>query len=466
MSAFFQALNQGYAPQQILSYLSKSIPKMSKPIKNAQKAGYTVQQILGFLSKNFDQQDRLGMTETERHTANRKADAERTKHGLKMAATAVAAPIAASVVGNALSRALPSGLANLTAGMNPIGGPSNIPQQPQAPSPSPSPLGPTSPQQQAMPQQQTAQALPQQPPIGYNVTSVTQPQVNTQAQVKSNKINELWEAVSKGNVSRKDPNLSMFLKMARQFNHYRGLRSKEQFEQLYDKFEELQGQGLGMPEIARKLTAANEEIIGQKPESMEPPSQELDVPKEEVKRAPIAKSETVATPHGVGEVREVRNGQAIVDVDGKLHKVKEEELEASPIPEKELADLYEDLIKGIEGETGEDVSRMVQWAGYDPKNNTLTFLPHTGKLYKYGDISPEDAALLTDILSTRKTSGENFIGAWKAGSKSPIGAALSKLIRKLQSERGGKGNEYEETHEPIYSAYEPAIQAKKKKKKK
>ena len=109
---------------------------------------------------------------------------------------------------------------------------------------------------------------------------------------------------------------------------------------------------------------------------------------------------------------------------------------------------------------------MVQWAGYNPETNTLQFLPHTGKLYKYANISPEDAALLTDILSVRKTSGANFIGAWKKDSKSPIGAALSKLIRKLQSERGGKGNEYEETHEPIYSAYEPAIQAKKNKKKK
>jgi hypothetical protein len=180
----------------------------------------------------------------------------------------------------------------------------------------------------------------------------------------------------------------------------------------------------------------------------------------------ITKNETVATPHGVGEVKEIRNGKAIVEVDGKKHQVDEDELEASPIPEKDLAALYDDLIKGIESETGEDVSRMVQWAGYNPETNTLQFLPHTGKLYKYGNISSEDAALLTDILSTRKTSGENFIGAWKAGSKSPIGAALSKLIRKLQTERGGKGNEYEETHEPIYSAYEPAVQAKKKKKKK
>lgn len=179
----------------------------------------------------------------------------------------------------------------------------------------------------------------------------------------------------------------------------------------------------------------------------------------------IEKNSVVSSPNGVGEVKEIRNGQAIVEVDGKLHKVKEEELEAPPIPEKELSTLFDDLMEGIEKETGEDVSRMVQWAGYNPEKNTLQFLPHTGDMYTYDNISEEDASLLTDILSTRKTTGSNFIGAWKKDSKSPIGAAMSKLIRKLQAERGGKGNEYSAKHGTIYSAYEPAIQAKKKKKK-
>jgi len=109
---------------------------------------------------------------------------------------------------------------------------------------------------------------------------------------------------------------------------------------------------------------------------------------------------------------------------------------------------------------------MTSWAGYDPKKNSLAFMPHGGGIYIYEDITPEDASLLTSVLNTRKTSGENFIGAWKAGSKSPIGAAMSALIKKLQSERGGKGNEYSGKFETLYNYLEPAIQAKKKKKKK
>ena len=124
------------------------------------------------------------------------------------------------------------------------------------------------------------------------------------------------------------------------------------------------------------------------------------------------------------------------------------------------------MISGIEEETEQDVSRMVNWAGYDPKTNELSFLPHDGALYIYKNISPEQKDMLTSILSTRKTSGGNFIGPWKAGSKSPIGAAMSALIKQLQAERGGKGNEYEEKYETVYNYLEPAVKAKKKKKKK
>ena len=460
MSSFFQALGQGYTPQQILGYLSKSVPAMSKPIQKAQKAGYSVQQILGFLSKNFDQQDRRGMTETERHTANRRADAERTKYGLKMAATAAAVPIASTALSSALSRSLPQSLRSAApslAAQSALPGGGNA-QMPQAGNILPgTQTPPTSPQPQTNQPQPTAQTvLPsasQQPPNLGNVTSVTQSTNKPQLDFVGlkNKYKGFFDKIDQ--LNQTGNNVDTISAYFRKFSP----SQSEKFEkETGTKLEEIVGEYIAMQPEVEPLQA--EQV-------MESPSQKLphSVP-EEIK--PITKSETVSTPHGVGEVKEIRNGKAIVEVDGKKHQVNEEELESSPLPEKDLAALYDELIQGIEEDTGEDVSRMVQWAGYNPETNTLQFLPHTGKLYKYSNISPEDAALLTDILSTRKTSGENFIGVWKAGSKSPIGAALSKLIHKLQAERGGKGNEYEETHEPIYSAYEPAIQAKKKKKKK
>lgn len=507
MSAFFQALGQGYNPQQILGYLSQSIPQMAKPIKKAQKAGYTVEQILGFLSKNFDNQDRRGMTETERHTANRRADAERTKYGLKMAATAVAVPIASTALSSALSRSLPQSLKQLApsvAAQSPLPGGGNA-QTPPAGNILPgTQTQPTLTQPQATQQQSSAQnglsSVSQQPPSVSNVTSVTKPIQSMQPQGIVNpreyldklgvreKVDSLLNAgntpegaaaaigVKRSGDSKIDPELLANIESYAQESLRNEAMQPERSQPISPNVnpEEVSDDLL---EQARKLfkeTGNNHPTFIQRKLKIKyvdaarlsdqlKSENEKELPEE---KPTINKGSLASSPQGIGEIKELRNGQALIDVDGKLHKVSEDELIQSPLPEKDLAELYDELISGIESETGEDVSRMVQWAGYNPETNTLQFLPHTGKLYKYGNISEEDAALLTDILSTRKTSGENFIGAWKAGSKSPIGAALSKLIRKLQSERGGKGNEYEETHDPIYSAYEPAVQAKKKKKKK
>ena len=146
----------------------------------------------------------------------------------------------------------------------------------------------------------------------------------------------------------------------------------------------------------------------------------------------------------------------------KLHKVKAEDLAQSPLLEKDLAELHNDLISGIEKETGEETSRNVHWAAYDPETNSLLYVPYLGSGYLYDEIPEEDVKLLTNFLSTRKTTGKNFIGAWGAGTKSPIGAAMSALIKRLQSERGGKGKEYSRKFQTVYNAYEPAQKAAKK----
>lgn len=429
MNPFLNAIQQGNSPEEILKYLSKALPKFSEPIRRASSMGYNAKQIIGYLSKTMAPRDLKGKSESEIHELNRMEDSQLAKQGLTMAATAAITPLAANAARNALQRALPASLQQL-GNMSPSQPPTGSAQQATQP-PTPQQTG----------QQTTPSNIPptsQQPPLGNQVApNISQPQPVAQPEGIVNP-NEYLEKLG---IKDKVDDLLKRGNSPEQTAAVLGMKS---------------GMGKVRGEIDPELLA-NIDAYAKLPHS---------VPEEKIENVPIAKNETVATPHGVGEVKEIRNGKSIVEVNGKKHQVDEDELEASPIPEKDLADLYDELIQGIEHETGEDVSRMVQWAGYNPETNTLQFLPHTGKLYKYGNISPDDAALLTDILSTRKTSGENFIGAWKAGSKSPIGAALSKLIRKLQTERGGKGNEYEETHEPIYSAYEPAVQAAKKKKKK
>lgn len=454
MNPIFQGLNQGYSPEELLGYLSKAIPAFSSPIKKAKGAGYTVNQILGFLSKNMPQENRKGMSESARHARNRENDAEMTKHGLKMVATAVAAPLAAQVTSRALARALPSSL--ISGGPQSPGSPT--PSSPNVSYPSSSASVPT---QQPNLEKTELSSPSSQPPI--SPTNVPETPDLKQAESLSlltkfkgftDKIDSL---VKSGN------GLDEITGYFKKFNPS---QIKKLEKELGKPIEEIVTEYLGG--TTNDKVSTNVPIQEQEP--LEQPIEQLDVPQEvegieEVKAEPIQKSQTVSSPQGVGEVKEIRNGQAIVEVDGKKHKVPVEELEASPLPEKDLADLHDDLIKGIESEIGEDVSRMIQWLGYDPDNNILQFLPHTGKMYTYKDISPEDAAELKSILSTRKTSGSNFIGAWKEGSKSPAGVRFNALLKKIQSERGGKGKEYSGAAHTIYSAYEPAIQAKKKKKK-
>lgn len=429
MNAIYQALEEGYSPEDLIKYLSKSMPKMAEPIRKASKAGYTIQQILGFLSKNFDTEDRRGMTETERLAANRRSDAAMTKYGLKMAGAAVAAPIAGLAARSALSHALPR---SLTHGIGPqaIGGSSSgmIKPEPQPSTQSPTGITPT--------EQQSLQPSQQPPSNEPNIPQAALPSQPEQKIIDPTALlskHGLLKHVDEIAKKQKDPKAIAGI--------------------LYSKYPK------EMREFQKESGKNMEDAIG---DYLQSKPQEMIKPEEE--KPTISKNETVASSQGIGEVKEIRNGKALVEVDGKKHVVNEDELIQSPLPEKELSDLYEDLISGIEKKSGKQISRNVEWAGYDPKTNELAYKPHgSDKLYAYDNISPEDVELLTSLLTQRKSTGENFIGAWEAGTESPIGAAMYQLIRKLQSERGGKGSEYKNRYETIYDALELAKKALKEK---
>ena len=194
---------------------------------------------------------------------------------------------------------------------------------------------------------------------------------------------------------------------------------------------------------------------------------------EEASQAPKAedrkvkeRGDVVSLPDGeIGTVEDIKKDHAVVEVNGKKKPVKLDQIEDLPIPQKDLADLHKDLIAGIEKDTGEEVSRAVMWAGYDPINNKLQYLPWDADMYTYDNIEPEYAERLTNLLTQRKTSGSSLIGSWTAGTKSVMGAQMHQIIKELQEKRGGKGKEYSGKAKAIYSAYEPGIKAAKKKKK-
>lgn len=241
-------------------------------------------------------------------------------------------------------------------------------------------------------------------------------------------------------------------------------RSKERNPNFPHSLSEVLQTNLGLDEeTANSMSKAFQPVEEVTPVESKATLQEA-LPGEKTIDEPVQKEPMVSTPKGMGTVISSNEKKSLVEIDGKKHQVDTNKIIESPLQEKDLADLFDDVIRGIEKETGTQVSRNVDWSGYDPNTNELAYKPHgSDKLYVYEDIPPEDVEILTGLLTQRKTTGSNFIGAWEAGTTSPIGAAMYQLIRKLQAERGGKGNEYRNRYETIYDALEPAKLAAKRK---
>lgn len=420
----FRALGLGYAPQQILQFLQSAFPDLSPRVKRAKNAGYSLSQILNLLNVSMGGNPGDVRTESQIHSDRDKSQGNAVK--------GIAALGAGALAGAGITRGLPAITQTLQQnsqqGVEAASLPIGIPQggvQPllQDELLSPGNIKKTQPPSLVEKSQENVRSLPQQPPS-----------LNSQPIIEQMQLGEKISNLLNRGMSPKDTADVIE-------NHI--LKPGEK-KWLSEQIKE--GNAPSMRQMVEDFASKNQ-----------PAQQES--PKKPVK------GDLVASPNGViGELESIRDQEALVKSKGKLHKVKANEIIPSPLPAKDLADLHEDLIKGIEHETGEEVSRMVNWAGYNPKTNKLSFLPHIGAMYTYGNISEEDKNFLTSVLNTRKTSGENFIGAWKEGSKSPIGAAMSAFIQRLQKERGGKGNEYEEKYETIYDATLPAKQAAEKRK--
>ncbi len=141
-------------------------------------------------------------------------------------------------------------------------------------------------------------------------------------------------------------------------------------------------------------------------------------------RKAIAKHETVSTPQGIGEVKEIRNGKAIVEVDGKLHKVDEAEIEKTLFTDDDIANKYEELMAAI---PEEHRSGFISWAGYDEDTNEIGFIPRGGKYEVLTNITPEEAKRIKEGKGVARTTGENKEGIWVQGEDTR-GGVISQII--------------------------------------
>lgn len=452
MNPINTAVNSGYSTEQILDFLVRKFPKYKKKITQALGKGYSAGQILSFLSGKGD--DVYGNTE---HEITLTRDLEKRKRNEKN--VALAAATLAAGTGSALTRAaLPTTAAlegELLPAQTQIA--QQIPKQlpyadqelignisTQEPSPE-SPQTPISPTPEANQTTDTSQEpLSQEEQALFNI------------QERRKESDRLFDIAASQRIKKE--NMTPFMRIARSLIKSGKVSDRETFDEFRKYWAATEGQPRGNSFVEFERFRVS------KPKMIEPEKQQQSkaaLQSEEIQAKPIEKGSFVITPSGVGEVKAIQNGKSLVDIDGKKQAFDESKLLTSPISQKNLADLYDDLIQGIEQKTKQEISKNVEWAGYDPKTNELAYKPHGAAFYVYTDINPEDAKALTEVLTQRKTSGENYIGVWKAGTDSPIGAAMSQLIQRLQKERGGKGSEYRNKFETIYDAIEPARSASK-----
>src|SRR6185503_1828599 len=423
MNAVMGALQSGFTSKQIVDFLLKKFPKHAEKINTAVAMGFTPNQIIKFLSggrQSLNSPEEIEpMTE---HQMIGQREQQRTQN-INKTALGLALAGGSALGAYALGRALPAAAQQLAPGL--LAG---------TPGPTPS---------------QSSTPIPQQTPIQANPTpqpTLQAPAINPlQNHPIKTKVDQLIAA--RNTPKEIVPYLRSFNK--KEVADLEKSTGKPIEETVSDYF-----QNAPKPQETPKITEPGQETLQQIKPLEEPKEKEI---------APVQSKTVILSNGDIGEVKNVRNGIAEIDIDGKTKTRKLDEVIQSPISEKDLADLYTDLISGIEKKTGQEVSRNVYWAGYDPKTNELAYVPHNGSLYIYENILPEDAKQLTNILAQRKSTGENFIGAWSEGTKSPIGAEMFKLIQRLQKERGGKGKEYSNKFEKIYDALEAATKAEKEK---
>ena len=148
----------------------------------------------------------------------------------------------------------------------------------------------------------------------------------------------------------------------------------------------------------------------------------------------------VATPNGeVGDLKDVRKTEGLVDEDGKLHKTKLKDIQ---LPDEHVVQTVARLLEIPEIEK----SSLINYWAYDPEDKELIAMYHNGETYKYLEVPEELESQLLEAATMPKTSGENVFGAWAEEDPMSRGATLSKLLiqhpKYKRAKKGEKENPY------------------------
>lgn len=467
-SSVSQALNQGYAISNVIKSVLRMNTPLAKAIKEAMKQGYNEDQIGEYLEKgktsSYSQKNQMlkGMTEEEkaRGIAYRQPKSEKNIGNILKTA-AMAAPVAAAgavagpMIGSAMGRMAPTAMNALQRAAPQLMGAGAVPGGAQALAQT-GVLGNTPQSPQAAQTIQTTGSIPQnsqQPPLSNaNAASIPQPPDIKQPEINNDKLNKLYSGFEKGRDKGFDFESDAFLKVAKRMKSTGEIRSKEDFEKFFNLFDAKKNEGKDLPTALKEASgeydnqrlAPNEQMPSdqsQEQSPMEPPSAQLDEAKE-IEKPKIEKNSVVSSPNGVGEVKEIRNGQAIVEVDGKLTRVKEEDLQPEPeeVKKAKIEFNLDDVDESLRSAPLNEV-----YAPAHRKHVTIKYNSDVGKdvgkryIFFKKDGSPVDENLIENLRKGSQlpmTSGKTFWGGWSADTQDSRGTVAYHELTKLAQKEG------------------------------
>ena len=456
-----QALMAGFGEEQILKFLSNRLPQLAKGINSAKDSGFDPAKILRFLSYSMpgtrkqDVQKQQNANDKFLSGIGIKNKEEREQSRMKALKGVLGVGAGALGAYNLLKPKEGIGPQPMSNAPTSLSRSDDISLQPQTQNNAQ--LGKQQAAIQGMPQQglptdQAQQIQPtSQPPLSsQNVLSspaAQQPAPIEQYRAESKKkaesiITELGIDKTLKNVSLEGKNLEQISKEViaslspDQKKAYQEKRNKGEAKpmvaMLKDYFGQAEGEtGLEQPEVAQGIS-------------------EPSLAKEaEIETEKLEKGSIVATPDGLaGEVRSIRNGQALVEDSGKLHKVKVSDLQ---LPDEHIASTVARILEMPEA----DKSSVLNYWAYDPEDNELFIMYHNGETYRYKEVEPELVKELEEAATAPKTKGENAFGAWSQEDKQSRGAtAIKTIIANAKYKKPKKGDPINPYYRKLKKGYD------------
>jgi len=464
MTPIMQATALGYSEDEILKYLSKLAPSLSKSISKAVGAGHSASSILGFISKTMSDDEHDPSLSQE--AGHKKVASRREKITKDLLKTAVATGTFYGV-----SKALPAAIQGVKGafqgqkevlpsiptpkiGPTPMANapikPPGIPKPSQAPIPNPA-LLPSEADEQLQTQQgyQQSNLKPAQAPPPPPQERIVSPEASVRIidqlgvanQIKNlQKIGNSPEAIATAVSVSLKPSQKKWLEEQVKSGAAKPLEEtindfiSSSNSQVFNASPELKQYAVEQYDQGDKRPIDEMRKEFEKRQSKQSPLMrgiEEDV---ERMQGNINKGDSVSTAGGIiGNVESVRNKEALVkDENGKLHKIKSDELVS--VPEDLVNKNYESIAQSYfdtfpkEGEGS--LSDALSIMAYDPEKNELVaaFPDSPNFLYTYKNVEPELYEEIISASTKPKTSGGTGLpGTWDVNTADSRGSPFKKI---------------------------------------